>query len=164
MYYFICGYTAKIAGTEADIVEPQSTFSACFGAPFFPLHPFQYAKMLGEKIREQNTKVWLINTGWTGGPYGIGKRIPLAFTRTMIKAALKGQLDDVQMETLPLFNFSIPVACPGVPAEIFNPRNTWDDKYRYDQKARQLASEFNANFEKYRKGTDAEVANAGPKI
>jgi phosphoenolpyruvate carboxykinase (ATP) len=164
MYYFICGYTAKIAGTEADIVEPQSTFSACFGAPFFPLHPFQYAKMLGEKIRGHNTKVWLINTGWTGGPYGIGKRIPLAFTRAMIKAALKGQLDDIQMETLPLFNFSIPVTCPDVPAEIFNPRNTWDDKDRYDQKARQLASEFNANFEKYRKGTDVEVANAGPKI
>ncbi len=164
MYYFISGYTAKIAGTETGIVEPQSTFSACFGAPFLPLHPFHYAKMLGEKINGHNTNVWLINTGWTGGPYGTGKRIPLAFTRAMIKAALKGQLDDVQTETHALFNFSIPVTCEGVPTEILNPRNTWDDKDRYDQKARQLASEFNANFEKYRKGTDAEVADAGPKI
>jgi phosphoenolpyruvate carboxykinase (ATP) len=164
MYYFISGYTAKIAGTETGIVEPQSTFSACFGAPFIPLHPFQYAKMLGEKIKEHNTKVWLINTGWTGGPYGTGKRIPLAHTRAMIKAALKSQLDHVQMETHPVFNFSMPVTCQNVPAGILIPRNTWSDKNRYDQKAKQLASEFNTNFEKYRKGTDAEVANAGPKI
>jgi phosphoenolpyruvate carboxykinase (ATP) len=164
MYYFISGYTAKIAGTEAGIMEPQSTFSACFGAPFIPLHPFQYAKMLGEKIKGHNTKVWLINTGWTGGPYGTGKRIPLALTRAMLKAALKGQLDHVQMETHPIFNFSMPVTCQDVPSEILNPRNTWDDKGRYDQKAKQLASEFNANFGKYRKGTDVEVAEAGPMI
>lgn len=164
MYYFISGYTAKIAGTEAGIVEPQSTFSACFGAPFLPLHPFQYAKMLGEKIKGHNTNVWLINTGWTGGPYGTGKRIPLAFTRAMIKAALKSQLDHVPMETHPRFNFSMPVTCQDVPTGILNPGNTWDDKNRYDQKAKQLASEFNMNFEKYRQGTDAEVADAGPKI
>ena len=163
MYYFISGYTAKIAGTEAGIVEPQSTFSACFGAPFLPLHPFQYAKMLGEKIKTHKTKVWLINTGWTGGPYGIGKRIPIASTRAMIKAALSSELDHVQTETHPIFNFSMPLSCPNVPAGILNPRNTWDDKNRYDQKAKQLAAEFNANFEKYRSGTDVEVANAGPK-
>jgi phosphoenolpyruvate carboxykinase (ATP) len=164
MYYFISGYTAKIAGTEAGIVEPQSTFSACFGAPFIPLHPFHYAKMLGEKIKGRNTKVWLINTGWTGGPYGTGKRITLALTRAMLKAALKGQLDHVQMETHPVFNFSMPVTCQDVPSAILNPRNTWDDKGRYDQKAKQLAAEFNTNFEKYKKGTDVEVAEAGPKI
>jgi phosphoenolpyruvate carboxykinase (ATP) len=164
MYYFISGYTAKIAGTEAGIVEPQSTFSACFGAPFIPLHPFQYAKMLGEKIKKHKTKVWLINTGWTGGPYGIGKRIPLALTRTMIKAALTNKLDKVQMEIHPIFNFFMPTECPGVPHEILNPINTWDDKSLYDQKARQLASEFKSNFEKYRSGTDSEVANAGPGI
>lgn len=162
MYYFISGYTAKIAGTETGIIEPQTTFSACFGAPFIPLHPFQYAKMLGDKIKEHNTKVWLINTGWTGGPYGVGKRIALAYTRAMIKAALNSQLDNEQMETLPLFNFSMPVTCDNVPAGILNPRNTWNDKNQYDQKAKQLASEFNRNFEKYRKGTDVEVVNAGP--
>ena len=163
MYYFISGYTAKIAGTEAGIVEPQSTFSACFGAPFLPLHPFQYAKMLGEKIKKHDTKVWLINTGWTGGPYGTGKRIPLAFTRAMIKAALNGKLDHIETDKHPLFNFAIPKTCPDVPAEILNPKNTWDDKTRYDQKAKYLAAEFNANFEKYRSGTAAEVADAGPK-
>ena len=163
MYYFISGYTAKVAGTEAGVVEPQSTFSACFGAPFLPLHPFQYAKMLGEKIKTHKTKVWLINTGWTGGPYGIGKRISIASTRAMIKAALNGELDHVETETHPIFNFSMPLSCPNVPAGILNPRNTWDDKNRYDQKAKQLASEFNANFEKYRSGTDVEVVNAGPK-
>jgi len=162
MYYFISGYTAKVAGTESGVIEPQSTFSACFGAPFIPLHPFQYAKMLGEKIKKYNTKVWLINTGWTGGPYGIGKRIPLAFTRSMIKAALNRELDHVKTETLPRFNFSIPVSCPGVPAEMLNPRNTWHDKNKYDQRATQLASEFKTNFEKYKGGTDPEVVSAGP--
>ena len=163
MYYFISGYTAKIAGTEAGIVEPQSTFSACFGAPFLPLHPFQYAKMLGAKIKRHQTKVWLINTGWTGGSYGIGKRIPLALTRAMIKAALNGELDNIPTETHPVFGFSMPLACSDVPAGILNPKNTWDDKSLYDQKAKQIAAEFNKNFEKYRAGTDAAVANAAPK-
>ncbi|HEX6226825.1 MAG TPA: phosphoenolpyruvate carboxykinase (ATP) [Chryseolinea sp.] len=163
MYYFISGYTAKIAGTEAGIVEPQSTFSACFGAPFLPLHPFYYAKMLGKKIKENDVKVWLINTGWTGGPYGIGKRIPLSLTRAMIKSALKGKLDHVDTEVHPVFDFAMPATCPEVPSEILNPRNTWNDKSRYDEKARQLALEFKANFEKYVSGTDADVAAAGPK-
>jgi len=127
------------------------------------LHPFQYAKMLGEKIKSHKTKVWLINTGWTGGPYGIGKRISIASTRAMIKAALTSELDHVQTETHPIFNFSMPVTCPNVPAGILNPRNTWDDKDRYDQKAKQLAAEFKTNFEKYRSGTAEEVAHAGPK-
>jgi phosphoenolpyruvate carboxykinase (ATP) len=164
MYYFISGYTAKIAGTEAGIVEPQSTFSACFGAPFLPLHPFQYAKMLGEKIKSHEAKVWLINTGWTGGSYGTGTRIPLALTRAMIKAALGGELDQVKTETHPIFNFAMPVTCPGAPEEILDPKTTWADKNKYDQKAKQIATEFNANFEKYRKGTDDEVADAGPEL
>ena len=162
MYYFISGYTAKIAGTEAGIVEPQSTFSACFGAPFIPLHPSKYAKMLGKKIEQHKTKVWLINTGWTGGSYGTGNRIPLAFTRAMIKAALNGELNNVQTEKHVVFNFSMPIECPGVPHEILNPRETWIDKDQYDQKAKQLAREFKANFEKYRAGTDPAIADAGP--
>jgi phosphoenolpyruvate carboxykinase (ATP) len=164
MYYFISGYTAKIAGTEAGIVEPQSTFSACFGAPFLPLHPFQYAKMLGDKIKRHKTKVWLINTGWTGGPYGTGNRIPLAFTRSMIRAALKGTLDNTQMKKHPIFNFSMPVECPGVPLKILDPKDTWPDKNMYDQKAKQLAAEFKLNFEKYRSGTDVKIGDAGPAI
>jgi phosphoenolpyruvate carboxykinase (ATP) len=162
MYYFISGYTAKIAGTEAGIVEPQSTFSACFGAPFIPLHPSKYAKMLGEKIQRHNTRVWLINTGWTEGSYGTGKRIPLAYTRAMIKSALNGKLDDVQTEKHAVFNFMIPTECAGVPSEILNPRATWTDKDHYDKKAKQLASEFKANFEKFRSQTDASIADAGP--
>lgn len=162
MYYFISGYTAKVAGTEAGIVEPQSTFSACFGAPFLPLHPFRYAKMLGDKIQRHKTKVWLINTGWTGGPYGIGKRIPLALTRAMIKAALNDALEGVQTEKHPVFGFTMPTQCPGVPYEMLNPRSTWYDKNLYDDKARQLASEFKTNFEKYRSQTDEEIVNAGP--
>ena len=162
MYYFISGYTAKIAGTEAGIIEPQSTFSACFGAPFIPLHPSKYAKMLGEKIQMHKTKVWLINTGWTGGPYSIGKRIPLALTRAMIKAALNGGLDNVHMEKHKVFNFSMPTACPGVPHDILNPRETWADKDQYDQKANQLGREFKSNFEKYQPGTDAPIVDAGP--
>jgi phosphoenolpyruvate carboxykinase (ATP) len=164
MYYFMSGYTAKIAGTEAGIVEPQSTFSACFGAPFLPLHPFHYAKMLGEKIKNHETKVWLINTGWTGGSYGTGKRISLKYTRTIINAALNGQLDDVKTETHPVFRFSMPLACDGVPADILNPRNTWADQALYDQKAKHLAEQFSRNFEKYRKGTDRDVSAAGPGV
>ena len=164
MYYFISGYTAKIAGTEAGVVEPQSTFSACFGAPFIPLHPSKYAKMLGEKIQKHKTKVWLINTGWTGGPYGIGKRIPLAFTRALIKAALNGELDKVKMTEHSTFKLAMPIECPGVPPELLNPRETWTDKMQYDQKARQLALEFKSNFEKYTDETDAAIVHAGPII
>ena len=162
MYYFISGYTAKIAGTEAGIVEPQSTFSACFGAPFIPLHPSKYATMLGAKIQQHKTRVWLINTGWTGGSYGTGKRIPLAYTRAMIKAALNGKLDEVQTEKHAVLNFMIPIECDGVPTEILNPRETWTEKGQYDKKAKHLAGEFKANFEKFRSQTNAAIANAGP--
>lgn len=124
MYHFISGYTAKVAGTEAGVTEPKSTFSACFGAPFLPLHPGLYAKLLGNKMRENNVNVWMINTGWSGGPYGIGKRIKLAFTRAMITAALDCKLDTVEYEAHPVFGVMIPKECPGVPNEVLSPRNT----------------------------------------
>ena len=163
MYQFISGYTAKVAGTEAGVTEPKSTFSACFGAPFLPLHPGKYAGMLGEKMRKNQVKVWLINTGWTGGSYGEGSRIKLNFTRAMICAALSGQLDNVAYKTDPIFGFSMPVSCPGVPSEILDPRNTWSDKNGYDEKARNLANQFKKNFEKYASGVTEEVLAAGPR-
>jgi len=163
MYQFISGYTAKVAGTEAGITEPQLTFSACFGAPFLPLHPAQYAEMLGEKLRNNDVNVWLINTGWTGGPYGVGKRINLPYTRAMISAALKGRLRDVEYEEQPIFGLYMPTSCPDVPSEILNPRNTWDDKQAFDQKANELADAFNKNFEKYADQANEEILNAAPQ-
>jgi phosphoenolpyruvate carboxykinase (ATP) len=164
MYQFISGYTAKVAGTEAGVTEPKSTFSACFGAPFLPLHPGRYAAMLGEKLKKHQVNVWLINTGWTGGAYGTGSRIKLAYTRAMISAALDGKLDGVTYETHPVFGVAVPTSCPGVPAEILNPRNTWADAAAYDRAAIQLAKQFIANFEKYASGVSKEVLAAGPKI
>ncbi|RFS24587.1 phosphoenolpyruvate carboxykinase (ATP) [Chitinophaga silvatica] len=164
MYQFISGYTAKVAGTEAGIIEPTSTFSACFGAPFLPLHPAQYAQMLGEKMREHNVHVWLINTGWTGGPYGTGNRIKLKYTRALITAALNGQLDNVTYQTQEVFGFAMPDSCPDVPAEILNPRNTWADKAAYDVKVRVLAEKFITNFEKYSEAADKEILAAAPVI
>ena len=164
MYQFISGYTAKVAGTEAGVTEPKSTFSACFGAPFLPLHPGKYAQMLGKKMQEHKVNVWMINTGWTGGPYGIGTRMKLKYTRAMITAALKGKLNSVQFETDPIFGVAIPKECPAVPADILNPRNTWTDKVAYDNKAKFLASLFIKNFEKYKDGVTAEVLAAAPKI
>lgn len=164
MYQFISGYTAKVAGTEAGVTEPKPTFSACFGAPFMPLHPGKYAKMLGDKMQEQNVNVWLINTGWTGGSYGIGKRMKLSYTRAMITAALNGELDNVKYENHEVFGMAIPVTCPNVPDEVLNPRNTWEDKNAYDNKARSLADLFTRNFEKYASGVTAEVLAAAPKI
>ncbi len=164
MYQFISGYTAKVAGTEAGVTEPKSTFSACFGAPFLPLHPGKYAQMLGDKMQENKVNVWMVNTGWTGGPYGIGKRIKLNYTRAMIAAALKGKLDGVNFENHPVFDMAIPTACPDVPADVLNPRNTWVDKNAYDEKARQLADLFKKNFEKYKDGVSPEVLASGPKI
>ena len=163
MYQFISGYTAKVAGTEAGVTEPKSTFSACFGAPFMPLHPGKYAEMLGKKMREQDVKVWLINTGWSGGSYGIGSRIKLAYTRAMITAALNGELENVEYEQLPVFNYAMPKSCPGVPSDILNPRNTWDDKDAYDAKSKSLGHEFVKNFEKYAAGVSAEILSAAPK-
>lgn len=164
MYQFISGYTAKVAGTEAGVLEPKSTFSACFGAPFLPLHPGKYAEMLGEKLKESNVNVWLINTGWSGGSYGVGSRIKLPYTRAMITAALNGDLDKVQFEKHPLFGFEMPTSCPGVPAEILNPRNTWEDKEAYDAKAKDLAQQFINNFKKYAEGVTAEILSAAPQL
>lgn len=164
MYQFISGYTAKVAGTEAGITEPKSTFSACFGAPFLPLHPGRYAAMLGEKLRKHQVKVWMINTGWTGGAYGTGNRIKLSFTRAMISAALEGNLDNANFENHPVFGMAIPTACPGVPSAILNPRNTWADKAAYDAAARNLAQQFIKNFDKYAAGVEEEVLEAAPVV
>ena len=164
MYHFISGYTAKIAGTEAGITEPKSTFSACFGAPFLPLHPGKYAKMLGEKMRKNNVNVWMINTGWTGGSYGVGKRIKLSYTRAMITAALNGSLNDAEFIKHPVFHLMMPTNVYGVPSEILNPGSTWADKEAYDAKAVNLAGQFIANFKKYEDGVDEEIKMAGPSI
>ena len=164
MYQFISGYTAKVAGTETGITEPKPTFSACFGAPFLPLHPGKYAAMLGEKMRKHQVNVWLINTGWTGGPHGIGNRMKLGYTRAMITAALEGKLDRAEFNTDPVFGFKVPAAVPGVPSEVLTPRNTWADKGAYDEKAKFLAGLFIKNFEKYVAGVTEEIKNAGPKI
>jgi phosphoenolpyruvate carboxykinase (ATP) len=164
MYQFISGYTAKVAGTEAGVTEPKSTFSACFGAPFLPLHPGFYAEMLGKKMKEHEVNVWMINTGWSGGPYGIGHRMKLPYTRAMITAALEGKLDQVEFEAHPVFGMLMPTSCPDVPAEILNPRNTWADKDSYDSKAKALGAEFINNFKKYASGVSEEILAAAPKI
>ena len=164
MYQFISGYTAKVAGTEAGVTEPKSTFSACFGAPFLPLHPGRYAEMLGKKITAHNVNVWMINTGWSGGPYGIGSRMKLGYTRAMITAALEGKLDNIAFEAHPVFGMMMPKECPEVPAEILNPRNTWSDKAAYDVKAADLARQFINNFEKYAGGVSEEILAAAPKV
>lgn len=164
MYQFISGYTAKVAGTEAGVTEPKSTFSACFGAPFLPLHPGKYAAMLGEKMRKHNVRIWLVNTGWTGGAYGVGNRMKLSYTRAMITAALEGKLDDVSYAVHPIFGMEMPESCPGAPAEILNPRNTWASADAYDEQAKKLAQQFIKNFEKYAAGVDAEILAAAPKL
>lgn len=169
MYHFISGYTAKIAGTEEGVTEPQTTFSACFGAPFLPLHPTVYADLLGEKLQKGGIggtpiNVWLINTGWTGGPYGVGERIELSFTRAMIKAALTGALNSIEFTTHPVFGLKIPKRCPDVPNAILNPRDTWRNEDEYDRVARDLAGRFVKNFEKYQDRASQEIVAAGPKV
>ena len=164
MYQFISGYTAKVAGTEAGVTEPKSTFSACFGAPFLPLHPAKYAEMLGAKMKATNVNVWLINTGWTGGPYGVGNRMKLSYTRAMITAALEGKLNKVAYETMPVFKLNVPKECPNVPVEILNPRNTWVDKAAYDTAAKNLALQFIKNFENYASGVGTEILGSAPKF
>ncbi len=164
MYQFISGYTAKVAGTEAGVTEPKPTFSACFGAPFLPLHPGKYAQMLGDKMEKHKANVWLINTGWTGGAYGTGNRMKLKYTRAMITAALEGKLDNAEYDTHPVFGMAIPKACPGVPKEVLNPRSTWADANAYDEKAKYLGGLFIKNFEKYAGGVSEEILNAAPKI
>ncbi|MEZ5003567.1 MAG: phosphoenolpyruvate carboxykinase (ATP) [Chitinophagales bacterium] len=164
MYQFISGYTSKVAGTEAGITEPVTAFSACYGAPFLPLHPTKYAEMLGERITKYKANVWLINTGITGGPYGVGKRMSLTYTRALITAALNGKLSNSGYETLPIFNLEIPTSCPSVPYEILNPRNTWKDKAAYDEKANQLAKAFNKNFEKFESEASEAILSAAPQV
>ena len=164
MYQFISGYTAKIAGTEAGIIEPKSTFSACFGAPFLPLHPGKYASMLCDKMKQHKVNVWMINTGWSGGGYGIGKRIKLNYTRAMITAALEGKLDNAEYQMHPVFGMYMPTACPGVPSEILDPRSTWANKTAYDEAAKKLAMQFIQNFEKYASGVTDEILAAAPVV
>lgn len=164
MYQFISGYTAKVAGTETGINEPKSTFSACFGAPFLPLHPGRYATMLGERIQKHHVQVWMINTGWSGGAYGTGSRIKLAYTRAMINAVLEGKFDTVEFTTHPVFGMRVPVSCPGVPAGLLNPADAWADKTAYHTAANRLAMQFTNNFEKYAAGVSPEILAAAPVI
>lgn len=164
MYHFISGYTAKVAGTEVGVKEPQTTFSACFGQAFLPLHPTKYAKLLGDKLKENNVNVWLINTGWTGGPYGVGSRMSLKYTRATITAALEGKLNDVEYDTHKIFGFSMPKECPNVPTELLNPKNTWSDKAEYDTKASFLAAQFVKNFDRFKEGASEEILAAAPKV
>jgi phosphoenolpyruvate carboxykinase (ATP) len=162
MYYFLSGYTAKVAGTERGVSEPQPTFSACFGAAFLVWHATKYAKMLGERLSEHKSNVWLINTGWSGGAYGVGKRIKLAHTRAMVNAALHGELDGVQTETDPIFGLAVPTEIKGVPPKVLSPRATWPNPVAYDAQAKKLAAMFRENFEKFG-NVDSATKNAGPK-
>jgi phosphoenolpyruvate carboxykinase (ATP) len=165
MYLFMSGYTAKVAGTEMGVTEPQTTFSACFGAVFLPLHPTKYAEMLGQKMDENpDINVWLINTGWTGGSYGTGSRMKLPYTRAMITAALNGQLDEVKFTKHPVFGMMVPGAVPGVPSEILDPRNTWADKDAYDRTANSLAEKFVTNFQKYAEYANEEILAGAPRV
>ena len=164
MFYFVSGYTAKVAGTEIGVSEPQATFSACFGAPFLPQPPVVYARMLGEKLVEHGSRVWLVNTGWTGGPFGEGQRMPIEATRGMLHAALSGALEAVEYRTDPIFGFEVPVEVPGVESRLLDPRSTWSDPDSYDRKARELARMFRDNFEKYADDASAETMAAGPRV
>jgi phosphoenolpyruvate carboxykinase (ATP) len=163
MYHFLSGYTSKLAGTERGVTEPEATFSTCFGAPFLPRPASVYAEMLGEKIDKHQVDVYLVNTGWTGGPYGTGKRMDLKYTRAMVRAAISGELKKADYETDPIFGLSMPKTCPNVPDEILNPRNTWDDPKAYDEKARELARRFHTHFAKFKHIKD-EIRNAGPRL
>jgi phosphoenolpyruvate carboxykinase (ATP) len=164
MYHFISGYTAKVAGTERGVTEPQATFSACFGSPFLPLHPTVYAELLAEKIKKHNAKVWLVNTGWTGGMYGEGSRMKLPLTRRMLSEAIAGNLDNVEYTTEPVFGLQIPVSIDGVPDNVLQPKNTWSDKEAYDKKAAELAGMFKQNFKKFADEASEEILAAGPNI
>jgi phosphoenolpyruvate carboxykinase (ATP) len=165
MYYFLSGYTAKVAGTERGVNEPQATFSACFGEAFLPLHPTDYAKLLGEKIDKHNVNVYLVNTGWTGGAYGTGSRMSIKNTRACINGILDGKINNSDFETLPLFDLAIPTTLEGVDTEVLNPRNTWDDKAAYDETAMKLATMYVDNFKKYlTEDSDFDFTSAGPQI
>jgi phosphoenolpyruvate carboxykinase (ATP) len=161
MYHFLSGYTAKVAGTVRGVTEPTATFSACFGAPFLPLPPGVYARMLGEKIARHSVRVWLVNTGWTGGPYGTGTRMKLSYTRAMVRAALAGALDSVSYKKDPVFGVEIPTTVPDVPSTVLDPRSTWSDGAAYDAQAKKLAGMFRDNFKQFKDVPDA-VRAAGP--
>jgi phosphoenolpyruvate carboxykinase (ATP) len=162
MYHFLSGYTAKVAGTEKGVTEPTATFSTCFGAPFMVLHPGVYADLLGKKMAEHKVNCWLVNTGWSGGPYGTGQRMKIKYTRAMIRAILTGTLANVETQPDPVFGLNIPTSCPDVPPEVLIPRNTWADKAAYDEKARDLARRFNENFKKYADGVSEGVRKVAP--
>lgn len=162
MYHFISGYTAKVAGTEMGVTEPKLTFSACFGAAFLPLHPTEYASLFGEKMERHEVNVWLINTGWTGGPYGVGSRMKLAYTRAMITAALEGNLDQVEYKKHPTFGFEVPQECLNVPKEVLNPKNTWEDPHAYDRQAKKLAEAFIENFRQFESFASQEIKEGAP--
>jgi phosphoenolpyruvate carboxykinase (ATP) len=161
MYHFLSGYTAKVAGTERGVTEPTATFSACFGAPFLPLPPGVYARMLGERIARHSVRVWMVNTGWTGGPYGTGSRMKLSYTRAMVRAALAGTLDNATFRKDPVFGVEIPTTVPDVPDAVLDPRSTWSDGAAYDAQAKKLAGMFRENFKQFKDVPD-EVKAAGP--
>ena len=163
MFHFLSGYTAKVAGTEAGVKEPKAVFSSCFGAPFLPLHPGKYASLLGEKLKDSNVSVWLVNTGWIGGPVGVGSRMRLSHTRSIISAALKGELNQVDYIAHPVFGVKMPVSCPDVPAFLMNPRDIWQDKAAYDVAANNLAAQFLKNFEKFRELADEKIMAGAPR-
>ena len=164
MYHFISGYTAKVAGTEVGVTEPEATFSACFGAAFLVWHPTKYAELLAEKMRTHGSRAWLVNTGWSGGAYGTGARMKLSYTRAIIDAIHDGSLAAAETAEDPIFGLSVPTSCAGVPAEILVPKNTWSDAKAYDETARKLASLFQENFAKYADQASAEITGAGPKV
>jgi len=164
MYHFLSGYTAKVAGTERGVTEPTATFSTCFGAPFMVHHPTVYAKLLGEHIDRHSVTCWLVNTGWTGGPYGVGRRMKIGYTRAMVRAALSGALDGAAYERHQIFNLDMPTSCPEVPSEVLKPRNTWEDGAAYDAQANKLARMFADNFKAFESGVTDAVKAAGPKM
>ncbi len=164
MYWFLSGYTAKVAGTERGVTEPSATFSTLFGAPFMPLPPTLYADLFGRLVEEHSTRVWLVNTGWTGGPHGVGGRISIAYSRAVVRAALGGKLDDVETVEEPVFGLAIPTSCPGVPSELLQPRQAWPDPDAYDEAARRLAQRFVENFEQYADAAPSGVRAAGPNV
>jgi phosphoenolpyruvate carboxykinase (ATP) len=164
MYHFISGYTAKVAGTEKGVKEPTATFSACFGAPFMVRHPFVYAQLLAKKIKEHRANCWLVNTGWTGGPYGVGSRMKIEFTRSLLRAALDGSLGKGAMRPEPVFRFLVPAECPGVPAKVLDPRGTWSRPSDYDEQAKKLAELFQKNFAKFKDQSSKNMQEAGPRL
>jgi len=164
LYHFISGYTAKVAGTEMGLKEPQATFSTCFGAPFMPRHPNVYAQLLKKNMEQHNTDCWLVNTGWIKGEYGVGERISLKYTRALLTAVLDGKLKDVKYQTDDIFGFQIPTSCEGVPAEILNPINLWEDKQSFEDKYKNLAKLFVDNFKKFEDGCSKDIIEASPKI